>query len=598
MIAAGAAGCLFSGMPAMAQTFNVNFSNHSGPDLVKNKIGVYQTPFWFKSTSPSSYNMAGLLQEAGVKDMRYEMGWGKPDAYAYDQINGPANAMTIDFSRLDPFVDQMNVAGVTPLFAMTYDPLPLKTGTDWQRWKDSPSDLNGWRWINQQYAAHYASKGAHPYYEMWNEPDLPGDGGKVFFNGDPGVYGNVYSTGVAGIRTGSSVAKVGGPAIAYDTSYANNSGIFNQPMDFFSIHAYANYPAQIQTARNSLAGRNIPIFMTEYASYANFAWDGPNSRHQAAAAFFEDVKGLFNYPDVQKVYWAMWIDDTIGMLNSGLHRKALFNAYKIFQTMLPVTRNAVSPDGASGVNVMAASSGNTDGVVVWNNNTGDCNVTVNLGSLPFSGGILKLYRIDGHNASYIDDNAAENLNVNGQWTFSGNSTAWTGTVPAQSVVYLQATASGGSGGIADGTYKIVASTTGNVLDCEGYGTTNGTRIHIWPYNGTSNQKWNIHPLGNGFYSIRTINPDGSIGRSLDCTGCSPNNGTQIELYDYWGGSCQQWQITPTSGGNYKISTAQAKSDGTFDVLDGENCSGAQAAYLLLWSWGGGGCQQQWQIAAP
>lgn len=147
--------------------------------------------------------------------------------------------------------------------------------------------------------------------------------------------------------------------------------------------------------------------------------------------------------------------------------------------------------------------------------------------------------------------------------------------------------------IPNGVYVIAAATTGNALDCYGYGTTNGTPIQLWPYAGTNNQKWLVNSLNNGYYSIRTINPNGTLGRSLDCTGASPNNGTYIELWDWNGGPWQQWQITPTAGGRYRISTAGTKPDGTRNVLDGEGCSGANNTRILLWPWSGGACQQEW-----
>ncbi|BDI31217.1 hypothetical protein CCAX7_32680 [Capsulimonas corticalis] len=142
--------------------------------------------------------------------------------------------------------------------------------------------------------------------------------------------------------------------------------------------------------------------------------------------------------------------------------------------------------------------------------------------------------------------------------------------------------------IADGSYKIVATTTGNALDVANLN--NGALAQLHSYASGANQKWSIHNLGNGSFSIRNAN-----GRSLDCTGCSSANGTQTELYDYWGGPCQQWKIVPVGGGVYRIVTAQAKADGTCDVLDGAGCSGTSGTNVLLWSWNGGGCQQTWYI---
>ena len=209
---------LLLSLPAAAQTFTADFGRWSGPPLVKTKFGVYQTPF----LPPAIWKkMMPLLQEAGVQDFRYEMAWGKPDAQAFDQIMGTAAKPVIDFAPLDVLAGDLKSIGVHPLFAMTYDPLPLKTGAEWQRWKDVPSDLDAWGRINGSYAAHYrAALGLRgPSYEVWNEPDLPGDGGKVFFNGGPSDYARVYASAQVGLRAGDADALVGGPGIAYDTAY-------------------------------------------------------------------------------------------------------------------------------------------------------------------------------------------------------------------------------------------------------------------------------------------------------------------------------------------------------------------------------------------
>jgi len=430
-------GLLLLSLPAAAQTFMADFGRWSGPPLVKTKFGVYQTPF----LPPSTWKkMMPLLQEAGVQDFRYEMAWGKPDAQAFDQITGTAANPVIDFAPLDSLANGLKALGIHPLFAMTYDPLPLKTGSAWQRWKDVPSDLDAWGRINGSYAAHYHSAVGlqGPSYEVWNEPDLPGDGGKVFFNGSPADYARVYAAAQAGLRVGDADALVGGPGIAYDTSYV--AAALAHPMDFVSIHAYANYAAQVRSVRPLLAPHpGLPIFLTEYASFKDFGLRAPISRAEAAASFFTDVRGMLTFPDVPKVYWAQWADDALGMLTNDLHRKALFNAFKVYQTLLPVDRSPVSPETSGGVSALASSDDHAAAVVLWNTGAEAKSVTVRLNSLPFAAGVLAVSRIDSVHASYMDNPAMETLRVEARQAVTSRTAAWAGTVPAHGVVLLRVT---------------------------------------------------------------------------------------------------------------------------------------------------------------
>jgi len=428
-------------LPGMsrAQTFQVDFSRWTGPPLVKDKFGVYQTPFFFKTHPPAACDMTGLLREAGVRDLRYEMGWGKPDTYAFDQISGTPANLKIDFTRLDPFVTQLIRAGVTPLFAMTYDPMPLKTGSDWQRWKDMPGSLTAWQEINRRYASHYRRLGlGEARYEMWNEPDLPGDGGKVFFNGDAADYARLFAAGAGGIHAGDADAEAGGPAVAWMPEYAQ--AVLADGPDFASIHGYGNYPAQLAILRG--VAQNQPSLLTEYASFSDFGLHKPSSRHPAAALFFRDVRGLLAETDAAKVYWAQWIDNDLGMVTDDLHRKALFNAYKLYQTLLPVDRNPVTPDGENGVGLLAASDPHTAAIVLWNENAADQSVTVDFKNLPFTRGTGQVFRIDAAHASFADDAASENLSATASWRIT-TQTAWTGRIPALGVVFLRATGMSG-----------------------------------------------------------------------------------------------------------------------------------------------------------
>jgi hypothetical protein len=81
-----------------------DFSVPEGYPLVKDKIGVYQTPFMGIHGRPPLIAMEKLLRLAGVQDLRYELAWGKSDTYAYSQVSGTASQPTIDFAPLDPFL--------------------------------------------------------------------------------------------------------------------------------------------------------------------------------------------------------------------------------------------------------------------------------------------------------------------------------------------------------------------------------------------------------------------------------------------------------------------------------------------------------------
>jgi hypothetical protein len=431
------AGLFFSLSPANAQTFTANFSRWTGPPLVKTKFGVYQTPFLSPETRDK---MLPLLSEAGVQDFRYEMGWGKPDTRAFDQISGTAAHPLIDFAPVDRLILGLKILGIRPLFAMTYDPLPLKTGNGWQRWKDVPNDLGVWGNIHQSYAAHYRTalglRG--PYYEIWNEPDLPGDGGKVFFNGGPADYVPVYSNAQKGLKAGDSDALVGGPGIAYDTSYV--AAALTHPMDFVSIHAYANYSDQLHAVRGLLTSHpELPVFLTEYASFKTFGLHAPISRAEGASGFFTDVQGLLTFPEAVKVYWAQWVDDDLGLLTHDLHRKALYNAYKMYQTLMPVDRNSVIPETQGGVRAMASSDDHTAAVVLWNTGAEAKMTTVHLTHLPVRRGILSVWRIDNGHASYVDTPASENLSVETRQTVTSQAATWQGSIPPHGVILLRVT---------------------------------------------------------------------------------------------------------------------------------------------------------------
>ena len=147
---------------------------------------------------------------------------------------------------------------------------------------------------------------------------------------------------------------------------------------------------------------------------------------------------------------------------------------------------------------------------------------------------------------------------------------------------------GGSGAVANGTYRIVCRNGGEALDVYQKNTANGTNVDQWPYNGGSNQQWQVTNLGNGAYKIIGV----QSGRSLDAYGFG-GSGANADIWDYSGGTNQQWILTPTSGGYYRISPSYNQRL----ALDVVGASTSNGANVDLYNWNGGN-NQQWSFQAP
>lgn len=134
--------------------------------------------------------------------------------------------------------------------------------------------------------------------------------------------------------------------------------------------------------------------------------------------------------------------------------------------------------------------------------------------------------------------------------------------------------------------QIVNRASGRALDA--LGNSNGSNVLIYDYWGGSNQRWNIADLGSGGrYTIRSAQ---SGGRSLD-SGWSPENGTSVYLWEFWGGSPQVWQIWSVGDSHFQINPDL----NTSQCLDAYGT--ANESDVGLWSYWGGS-NQQWSIQNP
>ncbi|MEQ5809782.1 family 43 glycosylhydrolase [Alteromonas sp. NFXS44] len=144
---------------------------------------------------------------------------------------------------------------------------------------------------------------------------------------------------------------------------------------------------------------------------------------------------------------------------------------------------------------------------------------------------------------------------------------------------------GGDTHLSDGRVTITSVLSGKALEVENAGTANGDNIILWDYWGGTNQQWELTHIGGGYYTIINAN---SL-QSVDVYNWSMQNGGQISQWPLWGGEGQRWLLEYAGNGRFAIKSYW--SDLALDVFNMDVNAGAD---VVQWEyWGGDG--QLWLI---
>ncbi|WP_163509514.1 family 43 glycosylhydrolase [Fodinicola acaciae] len=144
--------------------------------------------------------------------------------------------------------------------------------------------------------------------------------------------------------------------------------------------------------------------------------------------------------------------------------------------------------------------------------------------------------------------------------------------------------------VPTGTYRLTPQhDTGRALDVGGCVTTPNATVDTYNYWGGACQKWNITPATGGAYKITAVNS----GLALEVLGCNPARASQVDVYPYRSGdACQQWYLDPVGDGSYRIS-----QQSTGQALDVGGCTKNEVNPVDIWPyWATGyGTCQQWRL---
>lgn len=149
-------------------------------------------------------------------------------------------------------------------------------------------------------------------------------------------------------------------------------------------------------------------------------------------------------------------------------------------------------------------------------------------------------------------------------------------------------------GLTNGTYRIVSRNSGQVLSVWAGATTNGSSAVQWPWNGGSDQDWQLLNIVSNQYAITNKK---AVGKYLDVYGGvgATGNGANVNIWDPPSpgnpANNQKWIIQPT-GDNYNTYTLAAVHSGK--LLDVDGVSFANGANVQQWT-AAGGLNQEWYI---
>ena len=427
----------FSG--SFAATVTADFGKGAGYPLSKSKINLYTTAFPSTQAYERDIPWLGKLRPEAL---RLEFFWGTIQSLAHT-VSGTAANPIYDWALIDHWQKLANDQGSLVQWGFGYTPYPLGNGSADAYKRPPPADP--WKRIVTDVTNHLKGTPVS-YLEVWNEPNFD-----WFFTGGPDDYFKIYENTALAIKAADPDAKVGGPTVSLPDWYQGFTQYVqshNLPLDFFSYHNYGEMAQAWTTDVGKLLAADNRFAKTEtsldeYNVYHSWPAGAAQDKFEGANEMLNSFLAFLDRPELTSIFWAQFMDpcecnglERLGLLDLNGHRKATYNAFRIY-AMMPADRNATQSD-AGDLKAVAASDPHRAGLLLLNRTNADQNVTVRFRNAAFAKGTVRVYPIDRmHNS--LGDGANEDLTasqtipnaVMADWS-------WTGSIPRMGTLYLDA----------------------------------------------------------------------------------------------------------------------------------------------------------------
>ena len=432
----------------------VDFTVGVDNPLIKTKFNVYDP---VGPTMEQFDQNVKIMHELNIETYRIELGWGRRfSGFGLNRmIDGTPDNLIYDFRPLDHMVAELKKQHVLMHGAYSYCPFPLQDTTI-IKYRDSraPNSILKWKEIITTVAKHYLDLGI-PFGvdEIWNEAD----GLYVFYSGTEAAFQQVYQASVEGILSVNPDATIAGPASApelvWHRSFPEYVAREKLPMDAFTFHHYGSAELalnSIDKVVNSLDRfphfKTTSMVMDEWHSADLIEpWcrnDDVRSTYEGASQLLHDFSVFLTRPELTSVSWAWYMDPAfakstcMGLITNDGHRKAVFNAWKIYGNM-PVDRKKVALIGS--LEALASADDHNIGVVIWNPDPYRRRIDVHLDNIPFMQGDVRIYRIDTLHASWFDGGEENLVPVESFTNVDLIQWAWLDhIIPEHGIIYIEA----------------------------------------------------------------------------------------------------------------------------------------------------------------